>query len=73
MVKYLAAKQETRVQSLGHEDSLEQEMVPVFLPGKSYGQGSLVSYSPWGLNNYNINIYAHIYVCIYIVLISKYL
>ena len=21
---------------------------PVFLPGKSYGQGSLVGYSPWG-------------------------
>ena len=22
---------------------------PVFLPGKYYGQGSLVGYSPWGL------------------------
>ena len=21
---------------------------PVFLPGKSHGQGSLVDYSPWG-------------------------
>ena len=66
MVKYLAAKQETQVQSLGHEDSLEKEMVPVFLPGKSYGQGSLASYSPWGLNNYNIKIYMHPYMCAYI-------
>ena len=22
--------------------------IPVFLPGKSHGQGSLVAYSPWG-------------------------
>ena len=71
MVKYLAAKQETQVQSLGHEDSLEKEMVPVFLPGKSYRQGSLASYSPWGLNNYNINM--HINVHIYAHMISKYL
>ena len=66
MVKYLPAKQETKVQSLGQEDSLEKEMAPVFLPGKSYGQGSLVGYSPWGLNNYNINIYTHTYMCAYI-------
>ena len=48
MVKYLPAKQETKVQSLGQEDSLEKEMAPVFLPGKSYGQRSLVGYNPWG-------------------------
>jgi len=37
------------VQSLGQEDPLEQEMAThsVFLPGKSYGQRSLVGYSPW--------------------------
>ena len=42
--------QETRVQSLGREDPLEEEMatIPVFLPEKSQGQRSLVGYSPWG-------------------------
>ena len=42
--------QNTSVQSLGWEDPLEKEMLhsPVFLPGKSRGQRSLVSYSPWG-------------------------
>ena len=43
--------QEMQVQSLGHEDPLEYKMAthPVFLPGKSNGQRSLVGYSPWGL------------------------
>ena len=42
--------QETWVQSLGQEDPLEEEMVtyPVFLPGKSHGQRSLVGYSLGG-------------------------
>ena len=42
--------QETGVQSLGREDPLEKEMAttPVFFPGKSLGQRSLVGYSPWG-------------------------
>ena len=41
--------QETQLQSLGQEDPLENEMTthPVFLPGKSHGQRSLVGYSPW--------------------------
>ena len=34
----------TRVPSLGRED----QPSPVFLPGESHGQGSLVGYSPWG-------------------------
>ena len=36
-----------QVQCLGQEDPLEQEMAPtpVFLPGKSHGQRSLVDYS----------------------------
>ena len=44
------AMQETWVRSLGREDSLEKEMAthPVFLPGKSHGQRSLVDCSPWG-------------------------
>ena len=41
--------QETRVQSLGWEDSLKEvTTTPVFLPGKSHGQRSLARYSPWG-------------------------
>ena len=39
--------QETRVQTLGREDPLEEEMatIPVFLPEKSHGQRCLVGYS----------------------------
>ena len=38
------------VRSLSWEDPLEEEMqpTPVFLPGESYGQRSLVGDSPWG-------------------------
>ena len=48
MVKNLSAMDETQVQSLGGEDPLEKEMAtcPVFLPGKSHGQGSLADYNP---------------------------
>ena len=47
-VKSLPAMRETQVQSLGWEDPLEKEMqpTPVFWPGKSHGQRSLVGYSP---------------------------
>ena len=39
-----------RVQSLGQEDPLEEEMAttPAFLPGESHGQRSLAGNSPWG-------------------------
>ena len=50
MVKNLPPMQETPVQYLGQEDALEKEMVtlpPIFLPGESHGQRSLVGYSPW--------------------------
>ena len=49
-VKCLPAMQETRVQFLGQEDPLEKEMAAhsSILPGESYGQRSLVSYSLWG-------------------------
>jgi len=48
MVENLPAMRETQVQSLGQEDPLEEEMAPtpVFLPGESHGQRSLVGYSP---------------------------
>ena len=50
MVKSPPAMQETWVQSLGREDPLEEAWQPtlVFLPGESFGQRSLVGYSPWG-------------------------
>ena len=49
-VKCLPAMQETWVQSRGQEDPLEKEMAtsPVFLPGESHGQRSLVGYSRQG-------------------------
>ena len=42
--------QETLVRFLGLDDPLEESMAttPVFLPGESHGQRSLVGYSPWG-------------------------
>ena len=50
LVKNLPAVQETQVWSLGQDDPLEKEMAThsVFLPGKSFGQRSLVGYSPKG-------------------------
>ena len=42
--------QETRVQSLGWEGPLEEEMTirSSILAGESHGQRSLGGYSPWG-------------------------
>ena len=39
-----------QVRSLGQEDLLKEgwQPSPVFLPGESHGQRSLVGYSPWG-------------------------
>ena len=50
VVKNLPAMQETPVQSLGREDPWRRKWqpIPVFLPGKSHGQRSLVDYGPWG-------------------------
>ena len=47
-VKNPPAMRETWVQSLSWEDPVEKGSTPVFLPGKSHGQRSLTSYSPWG-------------------------
>ena len=46
----LPAVQKTWVQSLGWEDPWRRawQSTPVFLPGESHGQRSLVGYSPWG-------------------------
>ena len=51
-VKNLPAMQETWVRSLAQEDLLEKggQPIPVFLPGESHGQRSLVGYNPWCRN-----------------------
>ena len=63
IVKNLSAIQETWVESLGWEDSLEKEMAPtpVFFPEKSYGQRSLVGYSPWGHKESDMTEHVHTY------------
>ena len=56
MVKNPPAMQEIRVQSLGWEDSLENEMANQAKntwPGKSHGQRNLAVYSPWGRKESN--------------------
>ena len=42
--------EEIQIWSLGWEDPLEMERlpIPVFLPGEFHGQRRLVGYSPWG-------------------------
>ena len=57
MAKNLPAMQELWVLFLGQEDPLEKGMAttPVFLPGKSHGQKSLVGYSPWGHKDLDMN------------------
>ena len=49
-VKCLPTMWETRVRSLGREDTLEKEMAThsSILASESHGQRSLVDYSPWG-------------------------
>ena len=51
MVKNPPAIQETWIQSLGQKNPLEKELATHSSeewPGESYGQRSLVGYSPWG-------------------------
>ena len=51
MVKNQPARQETQVQSLDREDTLEKGMglpTPVFLPGEFHEQRNLIGYGPWG-------------------------
>ena len=56
-VKNLPAMRETQVQPLGLEEPWRSEWLPtpVFLPGESYGQRSLVGYSPWGCKELDTN------------------
>ena len=46
-----------KVQSLGQEDPLEErkwQPTPLFLPGESHGQRSLMGYSPWGRKEWDM-------------------
>ena len=46
---------EMQVRPLDWEDPLEKwEPTSVLLPGKSQGQRSLVDYSPWGRNEWDM-------------------
>ena len=53
--------QEMWVRFLGQEDSLEKDMqpTPVFLPGESHGQRTLVGYSPWGHKELDMTEHIH--------------
>ena len=53
--------QETLVGSLGGEDPPEEEMATHYniLPGKYYGQRSLVGYSPWGWKELDMTEHTH--------------
>ena len=57
VVKNLPASQETQVWSLGQEDPCRRkwQLAPVFLPGKSHGQRSLVGNSPWGCKEWDMS------------------
>ena len=56
MVRNLPAVQETWVGFQDQADPLEKERAttPIFLPGESQGQRSLVGYSPWGHKELNV-------------------
>ena len=55
-LKNLTAIEETQVQPLSWEDPWRKEWqpTPVFLPGKSHGQRTLVGYSPWGRKEFDM-------------------
>ena len=61
MVKRLSAMLETQVRSLGREDPWRRkwQSTPLFLPGKSHGQRSLVGYSSWGLKELDTTKHTH--------------
>ena len=56
MIKNPPAMQKTWVQSLGWKIPWRRawRLTPVFLPGKSHRQRSLVGYSPWGRQEENM-------------------
>ena len=62
MVKNPPANEETWVQSLGGENSLEEEMATHsgnLAWGKSHGQRSLAGYSPWSPKEWDTTEHAY--------------
>ena len=49
------ASYEGDIRDVGQENALKEawQSIPVFLPGESQGQRSLVGYSPWGCKESN--------------------
>ena len=54
-----------QVRSLDQEDLLEEEMDPVFLPGRFHRQRSLEGYSPWGHKELDMTEHVHIHTYMY--------
>ena len=72
VVKNLPAIQETWVQLMSQEDSLEWEMQTTpFLPGKSQGQRSLVGYSPWGHKESDMTEWLSMHTCGHFIFFHK--
>ena len=71
-VKNPPAMWETWVWSLGWKDPLEKGMAitPVFLPGESQGQRSLVGYSPWSHKELDRAEWLHFPTIIHLLLAS---
>ena len=63
-VRNLPRVQETQVRSLGQEDTWRKawQRTPVFLPGESHGQSSLVGYSI--KKDELVNLFKHVWVLI---------
>ena len=69
MVKNLPAKAEAAGDAGSTPESgrfpcrRKWQLSPVFLPGESHGQGSLVGYGPWGLKELDMTVITH--ACMY--------
>ena len=62
MVKNSPANEETRVQSMGRENSLEEEMATHssnLAWGKFHGQRNLAGYSPWSPKEWDTTEHAY--------------
>ena len=72
VVKNLPVIQETWVQLMSQEDSLDWEVQSTpFLPGKSQGQRSLVGYSPWGHKESDMTEWMSVHTCVPFIFFHK--
>ena len=58
-LKSLLMKVKEESKKAGLQLNLQWQPTPVFLPGKSHGQRSLVGYSPWGHKQSNMTEWLH--------------